>query len=54
MFGRQVALLLRLHQIGLDEKFWKGGRRPMIAVYQVGHASVNSLAFSYNSKNALL
>jgi hypothetical protein len=31
----QVALLLRLHQIGLDEKFWKHGQRPMISVYQV-------------------
>jgi hypothetical protein len=30
-----VALLLRLHQIGLDEKFWKEGRRPMISAYQV-------------------
>lgn len=29
-----VALLLRLHQVGLDEKFWKHGRRPSIAVYQ--------------------
>ena len=29
-----TALLVRLHQLGLDEELWKGGRRPHLAVYQ--------------------
>lgn len=29
-----TALLLRLYQLGLDEKLWKGGVRPNVAVYQ--------------------
>lgn len=29
-----VALLLRLHQLGFDDRMWKGGLRPHVAVYQ--------------------
>ncbi len=29
-----TVLLLRLHQLGLDERLWKGGARPGLAVYQ--------------------
>ena len=28
-----TGFLLRLHQIGLDNQFWTGGRRPHTAVY---------------------
>ncbi len=28
------VLLARLHQLGLDERLWKGGARPNVAVYQ--------------------